>query len=173
LLTSGALIRACVSLALTSALVGTLRAQGFPSDSAAHTWLLESPGWAAKLAGCYSLTAPIHDSVTVPRSFRLLTARVRALGYHRISHFWTNLPRDAAAETHPIWTPYANDSLEIELRPRSTGLPRFLLALKVRENSLEGTYLDRTWIADSTALLGIRVESVRTIRVQGRRSACQ
>jgi len=173
LITSAIMIRVLVSLALTSALVGAARAQGFPSDSAAHTWLRKSPEWAVKLAGCYSLSAPIHDSVTVPRSFRLLTSRVRALGYHRISHFWTNLPRDTTAETRPIWTPYTDDSLEIELRPRSTGLPRFLLALKVTGNSLEGAYLDRMWIHDSAAVLGTRVESVRIIPVQGHRLVCR
>jgi hypothetical protein len=171
LITSGSFIRACLPLALTSALVRTAGAQGFPSDSAAHIWLRESPRWAVKLAGCYSLSAPIHDFLIVPRSFRLLTSRVRALGYHRISHFWTNLPRDTAAETRPIWTPYADDSLEIELRPRSTGLPRFLLALKAKGDSVVGAYLDRTWIADS-AVLGTRLQSVRSIPVQGRRSAC-
>jgi hypothetical protein len=173
LITSRRVIRASLALALTSALIGTAGAQGFPSDSAAHIWLRESPQWALKLAGCYSLSAPIYDSVMVPRSFRLLTSRVRALGYHRISHFWTNLPRDTDAETRPIWTPYADDSLEIELRPRSTGLPRFLLALKARGDSVVGAYLDRTWIADSAAVLGPRLESVRSITVQGRRSVCR
>jgi hypothetical protein len=158
-------------LGLTGALAGVARAQGFPSDSAAHAWLLESPRWAAQLAGCYSLSASIHDSVSVARSFRLLTSQVRALGYHRISHFWTNLPRDAAAETRPIWTPYAEDSLEIELRPRATGLPRFMLALKVAGDSIMGAYLDRTW-RWSADIQGPRLESVRSIPVRGRRSAC-
>jgi hypothetical protein len=174
LIAKAPLIGLCAFLGLTAALAGTAGAQGFPSDSAAHMWLRESPRWAVQLAGCYSLSAPIHDSVIVRRSFRLLSSEVRALGYHRIRHFWTNLPRDTLAETRPIWTPYAYDSLQIELRPRSTGLPRFLLALKVTGDSIAGAYLDRTWrwIADSSPVQGPRLESVRSIPVRGRRLAC-
>ena len=172
MITNRALIRLSAAIGLTGALAGPARAQGFPNDSAMHVWLRESPRWAARLAGCYTLSAPIHDSVIVPRSFRLLTSQVRTLGYHRIRHFWTNLPRDPAAETRPIWTPYADDSLEIELRPRSTALPHFLLAWKVTGDAIAGGYLDRSWIADS-ASREPRLESVRSIPVQGHRSACR
>src|ERR1700730_13173412 len=104
--------------------------QAFQSDSAALAWVRESPRRAAILAGCYRLNAPIKDSVNVRSAFRLTASRVKALGYHRPAHYWTDLPKSTDAETRPIWTPYSDDSLEIDLEPHSSNRPRYVLVVR-------------------------------------------
>jgi hypothetical protein len=155
-------------LSIISAVPPSLTAQ---SDSAL-AWVREAPSRARKLAGCYLLMAPIKDSIEVPASFQLSSTRVRALGYHRVAHFWTNLPRLQSAETRPIWTPRTDDSLEIELAPHSTGVPRFIIALRVTGDSVRGEFQDRSWIRDTTRPLGVRVESMKSLPISGARVKC-
>src|SRR5262245_57032113 len=94
--------RAPVLLAFAAIIMS--RSLGAQSDSAL-AWVREAPHRAEKLAGCFRLTNAIRDSVTVPPVFHLSATAVRALGYHRIASFWTDLPRLESAETRPIWTP--------------------------------------------------------------------
>lgn len=155
-------------ISVTSVAPRSLTAQ---SDSAL-AWVREAPGRARQLAGCYRLDAPIKDSIEVPASFQLSSTRVRALGYHRVAHFWTNLPRLRGAETRPIWTPRTRDSLDIELAPHSTGVPRFIIALRLTGDSLRGEFQDRSWVRDTTRPLGVRLESVKSLPVSGVRVRC-
>ena len=147
---------------------GPLHAQ---ADSA-MAWVREAPRRATLLAGCYALGAPIHDSVAVPATLRLTDIRVRALGYHRPAHFWTDLPQSNHAEIRPIWTPKSDDSLEIDLDPHASGLPRFLVVARVRGDSLQGAYQHRYWVLDTTVALGLRLERTRSIAVHGQRIPC-
>jgi len=157
-----------VSVLATIVFAGSLNAQ----DSSAMAWLREAPHRAATLAGCYRLNSPIRDTVVVPQTFRLTTRPVRALGYHRVASFWTDMPRMRFAETRPIWTPRTADSLEIELAPHSTGMPQFVLVGRVAGDSLRGAYQELSWRADTTGPLGVRLSDIRSVPIRGKRVTC-
>ena len=137
--------------------------------------LTHASRWAADLAGCYRLSRLAADSAGIPDTLRLLTRPVRELGYHRLLFFHTSLTvAHPHAETPPIWSPEAADSVTIELAPSSTGGPTELyLSLAVRGDMLVGHLEQRIW--DPPPVRGTgppRSTLVPLLPVRGTREHC-
>src|ERR1043165_2384997 len=154
---------------LASALLAAIMPEpSFAQSDSALAWVREAPRRAKKLAGCYELSEPIRDSISVPRAFRLSARKVLSLGHHGIAHFWTDLPPLGSAETRPIWTPQSDDSIDIELAPSSTGLgTRYHIVARIDGDSLRGAFEERSWVQDSLAPLGSQIVIDRSSALGG------
>jgi hypothetical protein len=118
-----------------------------PALAHAQDKLTDASAWATALAGCYRLARDVAESIGLPDTIRLGTRPVRALGYHRLLFFHTSLAITRRhAETPPIWSPEAPDSVTIELAPRCTGgASELYLSFAVRGDTIAGHLEERVW----------------------------
>ena len=137
--------------------------------------LRQAQARANVLAGCFVLdtVAPTLD-LRFPHHFRLGTELVRSLGYHRVGFFTTNIPKlSPSAETPPIWRPIADDSVFLDLAPRSINPMPFVIVAHVADSVLVGEFRYLKYRLRSPDSMALDTTVASVARLRARRVRCR